>query len=234
MASAKEIVKSTNSLLLGSEIGQQDHVLAFWKEIEWLEHKQQVLKADCEVSRTGDAYINLYPSLADARDAGRQVLREFGLFLLAKGGARAKNIWEKKLTTPEPAHIDLFVDKLKSAELRQTCKTYDDVVATYPEKGHAVPRLIAIHLANALRLHNIPFVDSVGVDIKTWGPTTEFCQGKKYYSLLPLCAYAPRDICVDFGKAFADLIVSGLDSVIEMSTRYEFKKVIRRVIQRSA
>ena len=234
MASVKEIVKSTSKLLLGSEIGQQDHVLGFWKGMEWLEHKQQVLKADCELSRTGDAYVNLYPSLTKAPDAGRQVLREFGLFLLAKGGQRAKNIWEKKLTTPEPAHIDLFADKLKSAELRQTCKTYDDVVATYPEKGFAVPRLIAIHLANALRLHNIPFVDSVGVDIRTWGPTMEFCQGKKYYSLLPLCAYAPRDICADFGQAFADLIVSQLDSVIEMSTRYEFKKVMRRVIQRSA
>ena len=85
--------------------------------MEWLEHKQQWLKADCELSRTGDAFVNLYPSLAKKPDAIRQVLREFGLFLLAKGGTRAKNIWEKKLTTPEPAHVDLFADKLKSAKL---------------------------------------------------------------------------------------------------------------------
>lgn len=234
MPNLKEVVRDASKLLLASEIGQQDHVLAFWKTIEWHEHKKQLLKADCELSRTGDAYINLYPSLAKNPVAVRAVLREFGIYLLVKGGERAKAIWEKKLTTPEPAHIDLFADKLKSAELRQTCKTYEQVVDTYPKKGSAVPKLVAIHLANALRLHNIPFVDSTGVNIRTWGPTTEFCQGKKYYSLLPLSAYAPRDICDCFGRAFADLIVSHLDCVIEMSTRYEFKKILRRVIQRSA
>lgn len=233
MATNREIVKAAGDLLKASEIGEQAHIENFWKSLEWIEHKKQLLKTNCEVSRTGDAFVNLYPSLASSPNAGREVLREFGLFLLAKGGPRALSIWQKKLTTPEPSHIDVFAEKLASAEIRQTCKTYDDVINTYPQRGNAVAKLIGIHLANALRMHNIPFVDSIGVNIKTWGPTLEFCQGKKYYSLLPLTAYAPRDIVDDFGHAFADMLITGLETVIEKSTRFEFKKIVRRVIQRS-
>jgi hypothetical protein len=45
MATYRDIVKAANKLLLGSEIGQQEHVLAFWKNLEWLEHKKQVLSS---------------------------------------------------------------------------------------------------------------------------------------------------------------------------------------------
>lgn len=234
MTNLRAIVKAASDLLSNNEVGQQAHVLELWRGIEWVEHKKQVLKSHAELSRTNDAFINLYPSLAQQPDSSLLVLREFGIYLKAKGGKRAESVWEKKLTTPEPKDIDAIAAKLRDPAIRAKCSTYDDLMATYPEKGSAVARLVAIHIFNALRLQHIPFADSVGVDIKTWGPTTEFATGTKYYSLNPLMAYVPRD-CVDcFGWAFAELIVNNCQCVVESSTRYAFKKVIRQVVQRSA
>lgn len=234
MPNLREIVKVANDLLLTNEVGQQTHVLELWRAIEWIEHKRQVLKSHAELSRTNDAYINLYPSLAQQPNPTLLVLREFGLFLKAKGGKKAKSIWEKKMTTPSVKDIELLDQKLHDEALRAKCGTYDDILDSYPDKGHAVAKLIAIHVCNALRLHHIPFADSVGVDIKTWGPSAEFCNGRKYFSLNPLMAYVPRDTADCFGWAFAEFIVNNCDCVVETSTRYAFKKVIRQVVQRSA
>ena len=234
MTSLRAIVNEANSLLLNHEVGQQMHVLEFWRGIEWIEHKKQVLKTHAELSRTNDAYINLYPSLVQQPNSLLLVLREFGIFLKAKGGNRADRVWEKKLTTPETQDIDMLAQRLRDPEIRAKCATYDDVLGTYPEKGHAVAKLVAIHICNALRLQHIPYADSVGVDIRTWGPTTEFASGQKYFSLNPLMAYVPRDTAECFGWAFAEMIVNKCDCVVESSTRFAFKKVIRQVIQRSA
>jgi len=234
MPSPRELIKAATDILHNNEVGREGHVLDFWRSIEWIEHKTQVLKSHAELSRTNDAYVNLYPSLTKQPDGVLLVLREFGIFLKAKGGERAERVWENKLTTPDSADIDVLADKLRDPAVRAKAATYDDVIATYPEQGHAVQRLIAIHIVNALRLHHMPYADSEGVDIKTWGPSTEFATGRKYFSLNPLMAYVPRDVCDCFGWAFAEFIVNNCDCVVETSTRYAFKKVVRQVVQRSA
>ena len=235
MSTYRQIVSDAGDLLNQHSIGRLAHVAQYWQAMEWVEHQQQLLDTEAEVSRTGEAFVCLYPKLLQHPEAKRLVLGEFGLFLLAKGGERAKAIWDQKLCTPDKQHIEQFAQRLADPETRKTIETYEALVSAYPPKGHAVERLVAIHLCNALKHHNIAFPDSIGVDIRQWGPTSEFANGKKYFSLVPLIsAYAPRRINESFGCAFADLIGSDLKTVIESSVAYALKAIILNVIQRSA
>ena len=235
MQAYRQIVQKAGEHLSQHETGKLAHIADFWNAIQWVEHPKQRLLADAELSRTGEAFINLYPSLLKNADPARVVLTEFGLYILHKGGDRAKAIWEKKLAKPAKAHIEMFASRLADPETRRKTTSYDALVQAYPDKGHAVARLVAVHLSNALIHQNIPFTDSHGVDIRAWGPTAEFATGKKYFSLVPLVsAYAPRSLNGCFGCAFADFVLTDLGMVTESSVQHALKRTMLNVIQRSA
>lgn len=234
MPTYRQIVKAAGDRLSNHEAGKLAHVADFWDAIRWIEHPNQLLQTDAELSRTGEAFVNLYPSLLQNADPVRLVLIEFGLYVLHKGGDRARAIWENKLARPAKEHIETFAQRLADPEVRRTTQTYDAFVQSYPDKGHAVERLVALHLCNALIHQNIAFNDSQGVDILKWGPTAEFATGKKYFSLTPLAsAYAPRRLNDCFGCAFADFVLTDLGMVIESSVQHALKGVMLNVIQRS-
>ena len=234
MATYRKIVKAASDRLSNHEVGKLAHVVDFWDSIQWLEHNDQLLQAEAELSRNGQPFVNLYPSLRQSKEPERVVLTEFGLFLLHKGGPRAKAIWDNKLASPDSEHIKVVAERLADPEVRKNTGTYEAFVQSLPDKGHAVERLVAVHLCNALKHHNIAFPDSVGVDIYKWGPTAEFANGQKYFSLTPLIsAYAPRSLNDCFGCAFADLVLTDLNMVIESSVKYALKGTMLNVLQRS-
>jgi hypothetical protein len=75
----------------------------------------------------------------------------------------------------------------------------------------------------------------VGVDIKAWGPTTEYCHRKKYHSLIPLVsAYCPADIYNNFGSALSALVQGNLTSVRDRSVAYALRGIIQRIVKQSA
>ena len=146
MPTYREIVIAADALLRPHSVGRLAHILDYWDAMEWIEHQKQVIDAEAEVSRTGEPFVCLYPKLLQHPDAARLVLAEFGLFLLSKGGERARAIWDQKLCAAEKEQIDDFAARLASPESRKRVNTYEALVLSYPVKGHAVKRLVAIHL----------------------------------------------------------------------------------------
>jgi len=228
-------VGATSQLLKAHDIYQDSVVHDLWNNMRWVEHSTRHGETTAARDQRGSNTIHLYPALLTDPHAAQCILREFGLHILEKGEDRALEIWDKKLDVPRDDHVDQFVRALKSDENRAACHTYKDILDTYPKQGHSVERLVAIHLANALLANNIPYPDSVGVDIYAWGPTTEYAKGKKYHSLIPLTsAYAPQDTNACFGCAFAMLVVNNLGSVRDNSVTYAMKSIIRNVIKRAS
>ena len=121
-------------------------------------------------------------------------------------------------------------EKRADPALRQTCKTYKDVLDTYPGSGHSVDRLVYINIMNALLANNISFSDSVGVDIMTWGPAAEYCNLKKYHCLVPLVsAYASADDFNCYGHALASMVIDGLGNVRDSSVAYALRGIVQRI-----
>jgi hypothetical protein len=235
MPTFQQVIKQAGDALLTNEIGKQEHVASLWKDIDWMPSDKQSLDVDVERDNSDKPQIRLYPSLLQNPKAVRDVLREFGLLIQAKGGERAQSIWDNKLMAPDPKDVALFDTKLKDTSLREKCHTFDDLLQTYPQKGHTVERLIAVHLSNALLANNVSFGDSVGVDIYSWGPTSQFAAGKKYHSLVPLTsAYCPGDIHRCFGCALASLLIDNFSTVLDRSVAAGLRVIVRNVVQRSA
>jgi len=231
MPTLKDVIRESGQLLSEHPVGPELYPL--WHVIQWHADDQDVGDG-ADLSPTAEPIIRLHPNLLKNPEAGKVVLREFGKFILRRGGERAEALWDGKLCVPDAEHIDEFAKKLSDPELRKTCKSYEELLQSYPQRGHSVERLIAIHMANALIANNIPYPDSVGVNIKTWGPTAEFATFKKYHSLVPLTsAYCPPMIHADFGSAFADLIINDLHDVQDTSVAYALKGIIRNVIKRA-
>jgi hypothetical protein len=231
MATPKDVIRETGELLSVHELWPE--LRSLWKSVQWQEETDDSGDG-VALTPAAEPIIRLYPNITKNPEAGGSVLREFGNFLLRRGGERAAAIWVNKLTIPEDEHISQFSTKLTDPQLRKTCRTYEEVIQTYPQKGNSVPRLVAVHMANALIANNIPYADSVGVDIMTWGPTTEFANKKKYYSLVPLTsAYCPKDVHEHFGCAFSELIVGDLASVQDTTVAYALKAVIRNILKRA-
>jgi len=231
MATLKDVIRETGELLAQHELWPELQPL--WKVIQWQEGHGSS-DDGAALTPANEPAILLYANLTKNPEAGKAVIREFGNFLIRRGGARAHSIWDSKLLVPEPAHVKQFSDKLADQELRKTCHSYEEVLQSYPHKGNSVPRLIAVHLANALIANNIPYADSVGVDVMSWGPTSEFANGKKYYSLVPLTsAYCPKSVHEHFGVAFAEWLVGDLACVQDTTVAYALKGIIRNILKRA-
>lgn len=223
----KQIVAASGKLIEQSEL--KDMLLPLWRLIEWQGHSENV-GTGAELDRKGDAIIHLYPVLEKMPDAVSRVLREFGNFVLIRAGNRGEAIWKGKLAAPTAEQIATVKEKLADPELRKTCHSYKDVLDTYPGTGHSVDRLVYINIMNALLANNIVFSDSVGVDIMTWGPATEYCNLKKYHCLVPLVsAYAPADDYNCFGHALASMVTDGLQNVRDSSVAYSLRGIVQRI-----
>jgi len=226
MPNLKSIVQQSQKLIQASDL--KDLLLPLWRTIEWQAHADG--SDAVALSRTGDAVIHLYPGLAQTPAAPQKVLREFGQFVLLRAGDRGASIWKSKLDVPTTEQVGTVKQKLADPELRQTCKTYVDLLDTYPSTGGSVNRLVFINVTNALLGNNIAFSDSVGVDIMTWGPTAEYCNLKKYHCLVPLVsAYAPVDVYTDYGHALAAMVTDKLANVRDSSVAFALRGIIQRI-----
>lgn len=233
MKTYRQIVKEAGALLKNHEIGKNDKIIHLWSDIEWREMPRQEEGLDAQLSENGEPLIRLYPALLQSAKAPLTVLREFALVIKAKGGARAAMLWEKKLDLPTPHQVETARQKLMDPHVRSSCKNYSQVNSSYPDKGSAVDKLVFIHCANALLANNIPFEDSKGVDIKTWGPTVEYCNFKKYHSLVPMTsAYCPPEIHQCYGRAFVDLIGTDLRSCRESTVAAGLRRIIKNIASR--
>lgn len=230
MPTLKEIVRGASEIIHAKK--SIDNLLyPIWNEVEWrISHNGENPEGVC-VGVSNKPIIHLFPSLIENPDAGRNVLKAFGDLIYRRGLEMAETLWSQKLTTPTTEQVQQFAQKLADPVLRKKCKTYEQVIQSYPDKGNSVDRLVAIHLANALIANNIPYPDSVGVDIYTWGPTAEFANRKRYYSLVPLVsAYSPKDIFENFGAAFASFLIEDLDRIQDLSVAEQMKKIVYAVV----
>jgi hypothetical protein len=227
MPNFKSTVNTGQKLILASEI--KDLLLPLWRLIEWQGHTEN-MPDGAVLCRQGDAVIHLYPVLEKMPQGHLKLLREFGQFVLLRAGDRGAAIWKNKLDVPTKEQIATVKQKLADAQLRKTCRTYKDVLDTYPDKGGSVDRLVYINVMNALLANNIAFSDSVGVDIMTWGPTAEYCNLKKYHSLIPLVsAYSPADVYNDYGHALTAMVVDKLGQVRDSSVAYALRGIVQRI-----
>jgi len=227
MPNFKQTVQQAQKLIEQSEL--KELLLPLWRLIEFQGHTEN-LPSGAALSRNGDAVIHLYPILEQTPDAHKKVLREFGAFVLLRAGDRGAAIWKNKTDVPTPEQVAMVKQKLTCPEVRKTCKSYEDVLNDYPTKGHSVDRLVFINVANALLANNIDFADSVGVDIMTWGPAAEYCNLRKYHSLIPLVsAYAPTDVYEDYGHALAAMLTDKLGNVRDSSVAYALRGIVQRI-----
>lgn len=227
MANFKQLVQQSGKIVEGSDL--KDLLLPLWRLIEWQGHPES-LRTGAELDRSGNATIHLYASLAAMPDAPQKMLREFGLFVLRRAGERGAAIWKSKLDVPTAEQIATAAQKLADPELRRTCKTYKDVLDSYPTSGHSVERLVYINLMNALLANNIVYSDSVGVDIMTWGPTAEYANLKKYHCLVPLVsAYSPADVFNCYGCALAECLTHKLGNVRDSSVAFALRGILQRI-----
>jgi len=223
----KQIVAQSSKLIEQSEL--KSILLPLWRIIEWQGHSEN-LSTGVELDRKGDAVIHLYPALEQMPDATQRVLREFGNFILLRAGERGEAIWKGKLDAPTKEQVALVKEKLADPELRKNCHTFKDVLDTYPGSGHSVDRLVYINIMNALLANNLAYTDTVGVDIMTWGPAAEYCNLKKYHTLVPLVsAYSPFDVYNCYGAALAAMVMDGLGEVRDSSVAYALRGIVQRI-----
>jgi hypothetical protein len=224
MADFKQIVRQGQKIITESEL--KDVLTPLWRLIEWQCHTENGTGLGAELCRNGGAVIHLYPSLRHPI----QIMREFGLFVLGRAGERGAAIWKNKLDIPTKEQVMMAKAKLESEALRQKCAEYKDVLDDYPDKGRSVDRLVWINIVNALLANNIAYADSVGVDIMTWGPTTEYCNLRKYHCLIPLAsAYSPANIFNDYGQALGSMVADKLGGVRDSSVAYAMRGIVQRV-----
>lgn len=229
----RRIVQLAGDALKRHDFGGIDTVRQLWDTVEWQEVPRQYGDRDAELTQSETPVVRLYPLLFRIRQPEAAVLREFGEIIIAKGGQRARYLWSHKLDLPTREQIASVHAKLSDPNLRRTCKSYEQVMRSYPETGSAVDRLVFIHIANALLANNIPYADSVGVDIRNPGPCAEYAAQKRYHSLIPLVSYyCPKDVYEKFGVAFAETVLHDLGCCLETSTAEGLRRIVQNVVRR--
>jgi hypothetical protein len=200
------------------------------KDLKWIVFKQDASNSTAALSYANDS-IALYPELLKIKNPVNAILHEFGRKLLIDSGEAGNRIWTKKLEFPLESSISLAQSTLADPELRKSCKTYKDALNHYPTSGHAVDRLVFIDIANALLANNVAYADSVGIDLKTWGYTSDYCSLKRQHSLIPLTsAYSPYAVHSDFGEAFVAYIVHDFNCVCESSVKRSMQNMLANIL----
>lgn len=230
MATYKEIIRSTGEAINKCDLAEL--LNKTWKNIEWVANKEAQTGSDAALCASGDMCINLYPLLQDMEKPETAVLVEFGKLILQRSGENGQAIWAKKMDVPTKEAIDMAAKMLADPNVRAKCKEFKDVLDEYPRVGHSVERLVYINIVNALLANNISFGDSVGVNIREWGPTAEYCNQRKYHSLIPLVsAYSPADVYADFGSALSAMVQGNLTSVRDRSVAFALRGIIQRIVK---
>jgi hypothetical protein len=223
----KQDIDSIASLLDKCPLTQESNVKAHWRDVQI-----KVLKEDWDtetarlrVSDEGKPCIYVYPVLAKMTPDYRAfcVLREFGDYLLTKTPEETELMWRQKLTLPTTEQIDAFQQRLN-----QGFKSYTEVVESLKSP---IDRLIAAHLSNAMMANGQAFAGATNINLREWGPTSEFATLRRYYSLTPLTsAYCPRCVDKDFGSAFASCVVYDLKTVLHTQVKDALREIIKRII----
>lgn len=218
-------IKNAGEALRRSPFYRYSHLLGMWDRISFMEHKQQLVDSDAELSRDGKK-IHLYPVLLrrTVEDSNYALLREFGKFVYAKASPELKKRWELKLVVPSKAQIDSFQSKLAC----RSFKSFKDLVEDY---SCPCDRLVAVNISNAFLANRQPIVDAYEMDIRKYGPTCSYANSKRFHSTIPLVsAYSPRRIYEDFGEAFADAVAKNLRSVRHTSVQAVIRNILEDVI----
>jgi hypothetical protein len=93
-------------------------------------------------------------------------------------------------------------------------------------------RLVALNITNALLANGVGYSSSNGVNIRTWGATEEYCNRKRFHSIIPLVsAYSTRDVLNCYGCAFGEMLVNKLLTVQESSTAAALEAIIRSIAE---
>jgi len=177
----------------------------------------------CTVDKAG-VKVTIFPSLCldDSFEAIHAVLVEVGWALLKD--RNLTEVWDRKLAFVDPAHVDDFQLKLSSTE-------YNSFADLVKSTNNAVPRLTAIHLSNGLIHSGYNPKTGANIDVKSWGTTSQLATGKLPFSLIPLTSlYCKANTELNFGYAFADLVLCDLGSVSESTVKAALKKLILSIV----
>lgn len=219
-------LEATAERLTRSQLGTKfSHLRAIWNAgSTWVQHSTQLINADAELTRDG-AKINLYPSLIGCQTYQHELVREFGLLVLNRGGKTAADLWAARATKAEPGAIAAFQHKLASTAFG----TYRAIVDDFKT---AVDRFVALNLANALIANHVPIKDAAKIDVSMWGATCEYATGRRLHPLDALLgAYCPARMTACFGETFADTVLNELRSVRESSTAAELRKLVESIVE---
>ena len=227
MPNAKQVVKVAGERLMESDLGQMAHVRRLWQGMRWFEMD---VNATQGADLTDDGII-LYPRRLHDEDAYDYVLRAFGLAVFLKLDDKERRHWHKKHSLPVKDQVDAFNGRINDVHAHGTLRNYKDVVNTFDT---AVDRLVAINLSNALQANGVPFSQSMGVNVYTYGPTQEYANRRRFHSLTPLLsAYADQLFCSSYGAAMADLVLHDLNCVRESSTQGAVRGLITGLAERA-
>lgn len=174
---------------------------------------------------SGTVLVHIYPALVKKTSfiAVKSILCELGDYFLDAAATHEKNLWEKRFVRARPDQVSLFQEKLSSGNYPR----FLDMVQSI---DRATDRLVAIHLANGLISNGQNASSARNIKVLEWGTTSEFAEGKKPYSLIPLVSvYASADVYQHFNQAFADTVLSELGSICESSVRRAYLSLVHAV-----
>lgn len=205
---------------------KESHVKAYWRDVEVRCIGKDWDTETARLAIEGDKpCIYVYPVVEHYTPEYQAycVLREFGDYLLTKAPEEMEVAWRQKLVLPTTEQIAAFQQRLN-----QGFHNYQEVVSSMKSP---VDRLVATHLANAMMANGQAFAGATNINLREWGPTSEFAELKRYYSLVPLTsAYCPRDVHKDFGCAFASHVVYGLKTVLHSDVKMALAGLISRIV----
>ena len=223
----KEALTLVGDYLDKCQLARAPHVKSHWSGIELRNLSQDW---DTETTRLlvqdgGRPTILIHPCMDKFKPDYQAfcILREFGYYLLLQAPVEMELAWRQKLTLPTVSQIDAFQTRLNGGY-----KSYAEVVESLQTP---IDRLVASHLANSMMANGQAFAGACNVDIRKWGPTQEFANLRRFYSLVPLTsAYCPRTLDREFGSAFASCVVYDLKTVLHSSVKEALKQILERVI----
>lgn len=227
MPNAKQVVKVAGERLLDSELGKLAHIRRLWEGMTWFE---------MDVNSTNgadltDKGIILYPRRLRDDDAYDYVLRAFGMAVFMKLDETERNHWHRKHSLPTKDQVDVYNGRINDKHAQASLTSYKELVETFET---AVDRLVAINFSNALAANGVPFRQSFGYNVYTYGPTAEYANRKRYHSLAPLLsAYADALFSSCYGAALADLVLHDLNCVRESSTQGAVRGLITGLAERA-
>lgn len=226
----KEELSQVNQYIDKCQIADTAHIRSHWQSIEF-----RVLQKDWDTEtarlfiQEGDKpVIFLYPCLSRYTPEHKAfcILREFGHYLLLQAPEEMETHWKQKLCLPTQDQINAFASRLN--------KGFSSYAAVVESLKTPMDRLVATHLANAMMVNGQAFAGASNVDVRKWGPTQEFANCRRFFSVVPLTsAYCPREVDRDFGSAFASMCVYDFKTVLHTQVKEALTQIIERILNQA-